>query len=374
MIPAGLLARGTVRSENVEPGYSVGDLFYVAFNHGTQPDDALRLQRRVFDRLRTLNELAGVTLVQRIPLLNTWTTDAGDADAASPTDSTLANYVSPEYFETLRIPITRGRGFASNEPEGNVVVSEATARRLWPNADPIGRRLKLSTSQAREPEFHEFVVIGVSRDVSTASAGRPDPAFVYLPTSAAGRYEILARSRTARRAAMDAVRAAVAGVDPHLALSLQMVGFDQLLRDQRLLTSTLAAFATGLAVLALALAAIGIYGVMGFLVERRLHEIGVRMALGAGRGGVVRMILRDGLRPVAAGGAAGLVLALAVSGVVRATLIAPSTPDLLFGVGPFDGMTFFAGPAAFVAIALAACVVPAYRAARVDPMVALRIE
>jgi ABC-type antimicrobial peptide transport system permease subunit len=170
------------------------------------------------------------------------------------------------------------------------------------------------------------------------------------------------------------MRTAIGGIDRRLLPSLHFVSLEQLAHAQQLLTSTLARFISVLAVLALALAAIGIYGVMNFIVARRVHEIGIRMALGATRSNVVRLMLGDGLRPAGWGGLAGLACALALSSVARAVLVAPESPDLLFGVGAFDVATFLIVCGVLTLAAFAAGALPAYRAAGVDPLTAVRSE
>jgi ABC-type antimicrobial peptide transport system permease subunit len=277
----------------------------------------------------------------------------------------------------MGIAIERGRTFTTPEREssGVAIVSASAARHFWPDADPIGRRLKMSTaSQGRAPEVHEVAVVGVARDVHTANASRPDPLFVYLPASDSEPSEILVRTAGAGSAAIGAVRTAVGSVDRQLLASLRIVSLDSLIREQQGLTETLATSAMLLAALALVLALIGIYGVMSFLVAQRVQEIGIRIALGARRGDVARLMLADGLRPVAAGAAAGLILAAGVSLVARAILIAPSSPDLLFGVGALDPVTLLAVCSVLGVTASLACLAPTLRATGIDPMTALRAE
>jgi macrolide transport system ATP-binding/permease protein len=374
LIVSGLLARGAVRSETINPGFAASDIFAVTFDHGGDPAGALDLQRRVFARLQSVDAVAGAAYVQRVPLLSTWTTAIGDAANSASTTTTLANYVSPEYFATMGVGIERGRAFSPRDGLDVAIVSDSTARRLWPAADPIGRRLRLLVSQNRAPDVREFAVVGVARDVRTANISRPDPMYVYLPTQASERYEILVRIRGPRGAAMDAVRAAVGADDRRVLPSLHLLSLEQLAHDQQLVTSILARFMSVLAILALALAAIGIYTVMNFIVARRVHEIGIRMALGASRSSVVGLVLGDGLRPVGWGGLIGLACALALSSAARAILVAPESPDLLFGIGAFDVATFIVVCSVLTLVALAASALPVYRAARVDPLTAVRSE
>ena len=375
LVSAGLLARGVARSESVDPGFAPARLFAVYFNHGTDPAGALRLQRQVFERVQSAPGVAAAAYVQRVPLLSTWSLPVVDADAPQHVENTLANYVSPGYFDTIGLSIERGRNFLEPEAEGNAIISAAGARAMWPNADPIGRRVRLSTSQSRVPDLHDFVIVGVAQDASTANISRRDPMYVYLPRRPTDRDEILIRTSGDRASALAVVRAEVGAVDRALLPALQLVGLDTYARSQTVLTETLSAVAAVLAALALLLASIGIYGVMNVLVAQRVREVGLRMALGATAGSVMRTMLADGLRPVIAGAGAGLLLAFGVSAVLRATtLLAPAAPDLLFGVDAFDPLTFLALCGVLAVSALTACAAPAYRATRIDPMAALRVE
>ena len=164
-------------------------------------------------------------------------------------------------------------------------------------------------------------------------------------------------------------------IDARLPTRLQIESFDNTpVRMQMLLPEALGTFAAALAALALTLATIGIYGVVAYLANRRVREMGVRIALGARRTDVLGLVLGEGLRPVAAGLIVGLAGAVILSAVVRSTLAAPETPDFLFGVGAFDPLTFAGLSGLVVAIAGAAALLPAWRATRVDPIVALRHE
>ncbi|HYM23417.1 MAG TPA: ADOP family duplicated permease [Vicinamibacterales bacterium] len=375
LVSAGLLARGVARSESNDPGFAESRVFAVYFNHGTDPAAALRLQQRVFERVQSAPAVASAAYVQRVPLAATWSLPVADADAPEHVEYTLANFVSPGYFETMGLSIERGRAFVEPEPEGGAIISAAGARLMWPNADPIGRRVRLSTSQARVPDLHDFVIVGVARDANTANISRRDPMYIYLPRRATDRGEILFRAAGDTTLALASVRAAVGGVDRTLLPALQVISLDTYARSQTVLTKTLSEVAAVLAAIALLLASIGIYGVMNVLVAQRVREIGVRMALGATAGGVVRTMLADGLRPVIAGIAGGLLLTFAILAVLRASvLLAPAAPDLLFGVDAFDPLNFLELSGLLVASALTASAVPAFRAARVDPMTALRVE
>jgi predicted permease len=375
LVSAGLLARAVARSESVDPGFAPARLFAVSYNGGSDPAAALRLQQRVFERVLAAQGVAAASYVQRVPLLSTWSLPVSDADAPDRVYYTLANYVSPGYFDTIGLSIERGRNFVESEAQGTAIISAAGARAMWPTADPIGRRIRLSTSQSRVPDLHDFVVVGVASDASTANVSRRDPMYVYLPKPPTDPAAILFRASGDRASALASVRAAVGGIDRALLPTLQIVSLELYARSQTVLTTALSAVATVLAALGLLLASIGIYGVMNILVAQRVREIGVRMALGATAGQVVRTMLADGMQPVLAGAAAGLLLTFGISGALHATLLlAPAAPDLLFGVDAFDPLTLLALCGVLAASGVAASLVPACRAARVDPMIALRVE
>jgi predicted permease len=379
LISAGLLVRGLLRSRTMDTGFESRRTFLVGGNYGTDPVKALALYRRMVERLRTLPEVRGLTVVDRVPMTGTWTPPVRvehRQGGGSVDDRTLANYVSPSYFETLGIPLLRGRTFTVRESEtgANVaVISESAARRLWTGEDPIGKRAKLDMNF--RGKWVEFEVVGVAKDVRTANLSRVDPAYFYLPTGLAQLNNILIRTGDDSKNALAAVRASLEAMDNNLAASIGLLNLeDGLVSKQRVLAETYARFASMLAALALALAGVGIYGVMSYVVSQRVGEIGIRMALGANGRDVVASIIRQGLRPVFFGAVLGLAGAAGVSSILKAVLIFPGSSDMLFGVSVFDPATFI-GLSCFLAlVALIASAIPARGATRVDPMVTLRYQ
>jgi ABC-type antimicrobial peptide transport system permease subunit len=221
----------------------------------------------------------------------------------------------------------------------------------------------------------EFEVVGVAKDVRYSSLTRIDLAHVYLPPKPGDMQAILLRTRGDARQTLADVRAAVREVDADLLPSLSVIGLEAgPLRFQRLQSEACTTFAAALAVLALLLAGVGIYGVMVFLVSRRTREIGIRMALGAAAGDVVRDVVFGGLRPVFAGMVVGIGAAAAASALLHSTLSFPGSADLLYGVSFYDPATFLCLSVFLLAVAALASALPARRAVNVDPMVALRYE
>ena len=377
LISAGLLIQGLRRSLTIDPGYETRRVFFVGLNTGPHPSPAL--QKRVIDRLESLPNVESVAISYR-PGTGTFTPpviiEGSRGSESSFPGGALGNYVSPGYFQTMSVPILWGRNFTRQEAESGAAVailSDATARRFWPGEDPIGKRFKLDLEFNNV--WHEFEVIGVAKDVRSANLTRVDPAYFYLPTHPdkyAG-YALLMRVQGDPREAVKAVRESLTAMDGTLQPQLFSLE-DGPIRIQKLLPQTLGIFVGVLACLALPLAAVGIYGVMAYLVSQRTREIGIRMALGATRRDVLSLILRQGIHPVMVGASLGLLLSVAASSVVHAFLVFPGSPDMLFGVSFLDPSSFVGLTCFLAGVALFASYIPARRAAKVDPMVALRYE
>jgi predicted permease len=280
------------------------------------------------------------------------------------------NFVAPGYFRTLGIPLLAGRDFADADADTGdggraarvAIVSRAMARRYWPGRDPIGRTLRVLGERT--------TVVGVAEDARYHSlADTPGP-YLYLaiaqnPVEAGlGSLSLLVRTAGAPAAVLPVVRRAVHDLDRKLPITgaetlAQHLG--ALLLPQRFAATLLNA----LGLLTLALAAVGIYGVVAYAVGRRTREIGVRMALGAGMGEILRLILGRGAVRIAIGLAAGLAAAAAITRLAA---------GFLYGVSALDPVSFGGAALLLGAVALAATWLPARRAARIDPAIALRSE
>jgi predicted permease len=380
LISAGLLVRGLLKSQAVDPGFETRSVFMVLFDRGVNQGDAVTLQKRAVARLTELAELRGVALVERFPMTGTWTppivAETGTGAPRGLPGQTLANHVSPAYFETLGVPIVAGRNFTQQESDRSAplaIVSESGARRFFPGDSPVGRRFKLDMNF--RGKFEEFQVIGVAKDVRTAQLSRVDPSYVYLTAAAAQLSGILIRTEGDAKNALAAVRGALEGVDRSIPPSLSTISLeDGPLRIQKLMSQAYTVFAVLLAGLALALAATGVYGVMAYLVSQRIREIGIHMALGARGSDVLKLVVGRGLRPVFASAALGLAGAAGVASLVRSMLVFPGNPDMLYGVSVFDPVTFIGLACFMAAVSPIASWVPARRAVRVDPLVTLRCE
>jgi predicted permease len=272
--------------------------------------------------------------------------------------------VTPDYFHLLGMPLLRGRLFNELDADKGpqvAVINEAFAKTYWPNQDPLGKRFKRTRSES--PWITVVGIIANARTESLAEAGVPK---IYLDLYQTGgkRLAIFVRGHLDAAAVPDEVREQVQSVDP----TLPVFGAQTLnetvsasLTERRFSMEMVALFA----LTALLLAGLGIYGVISYIVSERTHEIGIRLALGAEGRNILRMVLRQGLRLALAGTAFGLVGALIVSHLMT---------RLLYGVRPTDPLTFAGVALLLMGVALLACYIPARRAIRVDPLVALRYE
>ncbi len=378
---AGLLARGLVRSQAADPEFHTRDIYIAAADFGdADPTKAAESQRRLMDRLRDRPEIASVTLGER-PLGGTWTPPI---TVGNMHDRTLASYASDNYFDTLGIPLLRGRNFPPNNSNPHLaMISESTARRFFPNEDAIGKFIALDMDF--RGSMHSFEVIGIVKDVRYANLTRLDPSHVYLPAlspavaSTMGKFihshlDTLVRIPGDPKQALTAIDAISAAERDRIS-NLRLINLDDgAVKIQRMISQTFTMLAAILATLALMLAGVGIYGVVGYLVSQRTREIGVRMALGATTREIVSDVVLRGLRPVMIGAAIGVMCAAGLSAILHQTLVFPGSMDFLYGVPFYDPITFASLIVFVIGSAAAASAIPARRASRVDPALALRHE
>ena len=384
LVGAGLMIRSFVALQRIDPGFDPRGVVTLEVSvTGTaqaEPGRRAVLYPQILERFRALPGVRAAGAINHIPI-------AGDIwglpylvegrPIPRPGETPTATYraVMPGYFETMRIPILRGRDVAAGDTAdapGVVLVNEFLARRTWPGEDPVGKRIAFDGSDDN-PAW--LTVIGVVRNVVRAewSDEPEDEAYLALaqrPALMNSRHpqeayaSFVVRTDGDPAALAPSLRAAVRDLDPTLPVSAVQTMREVVWQANgraRFQTWLLAVFAAAAALLA----AVGIYGVMSYAVSRRSREIGVRMALGARPGEVLRLIVGQGMGVAAAGAAAGLAPALVLTRLMR---------SLLYGVPPTDLATYAAVGGGVLAIALVASYVPARRAARIDPAAALRAE
>jgi predicted permease len=367
VVAAGLLGRSLENLKWVDVGFDRENLAYASVS----PSRAGYSVERVGPYVdRVLDALARLPGVVRVSTVQTRLLSGGGNNGRvnlpghpwSDTNRTNLNKVGDGFFETMRIPLVAGRTIERRDMRPNaeaVVVDEIFAAKYFPNANPVGRRFGLSPN-----ENNRYEIVGVVGN-SLYNRLRTDAyPTVYEPYRPGGTIHFAIRTTMDAARLAEAVRKAVASIDPAVPLTefhTQTALIDRLLRTERLLGFLSGAFG----LVALALAAIGLGGLLAYAVARRTNEIGVRMALGAAAGDVVRMVLRDSLWMVAIGILMGLPCAYAITRILKTAL---------FGLEPFDPRTAVLSFSALLAVALVAAWVPARRAARIDPMTALREE
>jgi predicted permease len=385
VVGAGLLLRSFRNLTTVDAGFDAKDLvtFGVYLPTSTYSDGVRRAQFET-DLIRRLGQIPGVKDVSAMTgLPPNRSVNANDTEMEGvpngPTDPAqnvdYYNTTSVRYFETMKIPILKGRGFNSGDVGGPgvAVINEAFAKRFYPKSDPIGRRIRPMGPRVppgTPDTLPWFTIVGVAKDVKQGGLDQKVGTEFYFNVEQAphlnaftpAAFNFVLRTSRSADALMPAIQSTVRAMDPGLPV-VQLRSMDSVFGDsvsrQRFLSLLLAIFAG----VALLLAAIGTYGVLSYLVTERQREIGIRVALGASSGGIVRLVLRQGLSIAILGVAFGVVGALALARVTR---------SLLFGVSPTDPFTYVAVGLVIIGVALLACMVPAQRAMRVDPLVAIR--
>jgi putative ABC transport system permease protein len=274
--------------------------------------------------------------------------------------------ISPNYFHTMLVPLRQGREFADTDGPDSmpaVIVGENLARRFWPGDNPVGKRLKVGEGESMSSWL---TVVGVVSDVKYDWFNREPETVLYRSYRQAPIQHsyFVVRALGDPISLMSAVRAKIAGVDPAQPI-FEVNTLDRVITNSVLGLAYVAALMAIIGVIALVLSSVGVYGVISYSVTERTHEIGVRMALGAGRANVLRMVVARGV---------GLTLAGLLIGLPVSILLARLLSGLVFGVSATDMLTFCGVTVVLMSVAILACYVPARRATQVDPMVALRYQ
>lgn len=376
LIAAGLLLKSYSRLRSSDLGCITKNVLTIHFNlpeaKYKQPAQRINFFETLLERVRSIHGVQAVALVRAVPGAGYWG-DNGFAVAEHPPlpqgkgQYAMVRWADPGYFAALGIPLLRGQTFdekARLDGPLQVIISDSFARQYFPGEDPIGKHL---LTMGRRP----FEIVGIVGDTRFTIAKPPQP-MMYFPLylSFGGEKNVPNEATLALRSTRDVTSLAlpiqriVEQMDPELALS-DILTMDQLIGKSTLDASFDATLLLAFAVLSLTLATVGMFGVLSYIVAQRTTEIGIRMALGAQRSELLRLTLLDGLKPAGAG------LALGLAGAAGATRAISS---LLYGVEPLDVSVFAAVAVLLLAVAGMACLLPAWRASRVDPIVALRYE
>jgi len=382
LVGAGLMIRSFAALQSIDPGFNPRNILSMVVSvAGSKESPAERrgmFYRQLLEEVRALSGVESASGINHLPLAGDvwgWPFTIEGRPPSRPGESPGAIYriAMPEYFRTMGLPIVRGREISATDDEGApgvAIVNQRAAALYWPGEDPIGKRITFDNQKR-----NWLTVIGVSKDAVEGDwAEKPEPEvyqsalqnseFLGTPGSHIAYLTLVVRTAGNPGALAAAVRDAVWRLDRDLPVS-QVVTMDQVIseanaepRFEMLLLGVFAA-------VALALAAVGIYGVMSYSVSRRTHELGIRISLGASRGVVLRLVIGQGMALAVAGCAAGMVGALALTRLMT---------RLLYGVRPTDPLSFVAVGLLLVAIAGLATWIPARRATKVEPMQALRYE
>jgi predicted permease len=381
LVAAGLFLRTLRNLEDQDFGFERTHLLIAQIAPelaGYKPEQAPALNQHLVERLSSIPGVRSAALSEAPPVsFGSWSSSfsaSGYTPAPKEDMSTVLNRVSGQYFQTAGISIVAGRPITPADTVSSMkvaVVNEAIARKFFPNGDVIGHSVKIDIDTVAGP----WQIVGVARDTKAGNPRDNPERMIYLPLAqVAGKHgegiqdsfasTIVLRTEGDPTKTINELRGAVASIDPNLPILEVRTIQEQL--ETHMSQETLVSRLTGIfALLAVLLAAIGLYGVMSFNVVRRSNEIGIRIALGASGSGVQWMVLRESLALLAAGLVLGIPIALAAARLVRAQL---------YQMSPFDPVIFIGATAGIAAVTVLAAWLPARRAAAVDPMTALRWE
>jgi len=371
VLMTGLLITSVVKLMSVDRGFTTEQTVTAKIDlpRGSYADDQHRtaFYKEVLERMDRLPGVEHAAITSVLPLTgDSWGDLAritGDTRPWTLLPVESFRWVSPEYFSAIHLQVKSGQFFSQSQWGKNVaLVSEKTAKTLWPGRDPVGQQFTRGDPDNEKP----FTVVGVVADARTISLAKPDPMLIYVPywyrcDSAAG---LVVRTQQAPTETADAIRQTIWSVDKSVPVpEVRTLGglVADSVANQRFEMDLLLVFAVS----ALFLAGLGIYGVITYSVVQRHREIGLRIALGAQRSSVYGLVIRDGLLPVLAGAAVGVGLAFGSARLVS---------SLLFEVSPYDPALTAGAVSVLLAVGTAACLLPARRAAKIEPMQALRSE
>lgn len=373
LIGAGLMIRTFISFQRVNPGFRTENLLTMKlalpFKKYPKPEQQVAFYQQVIERVRGLPGVQGVGAVSDLPLAEGGVFSfiiEGRASASAQDDPVAVwRAINPDYFRTMDMRLRRGREFTEHDHPGAVeviVINETMAASFWPGEDPIGKRIQIYDMQPMP--WRE--IVGVVNDTKEAGLGAPTRPEIYVPFSQRPRaaMTLIAHTAAGPEQLAGAMRAAVQAVDPEQPV-YRVSTMEQFFSAEVAVPRATMFLMGALAVAALVLAAVGIYGVMAHAVTQQTHEIGIRTALGATQRDVLRLVVGQGMTLTLIGVVIGLVGAFALTRLMT---------SLLFGVSATDPATFTVIALLLTGVALFACYIPARRATKVDPLAALRYE
>jgi predicted permease len=363
LIAAGLLVRTLELAQSTDVRFDSKELVVLSMDLNALDHDQARataLRAQLAERLKNLPGIQSVSSAQIMPFAGR-RDDAIDLEGGESGLRVNANAVSPGYFQTLGIQLLRGRQFTEDDARSgssSAIVSQAMVNSFWANVDPLGKRFRDGDGKSHE-------IIGVVGDISSTHLGKLDGPLFYTTDSLTnlGAQSFVVRTIGDAKKSVSAIREAAHSVDEHASFTVEPL--EENIRHTLEPARTGAWFSGTISLLALIIAATGIYGVLSYRVVERTSEIGIRMALGAQSRDVLLFILLDGMKLAIIGTAIGVAAGIVVSRVLG---------SMMFGVASTDAITFAAVSLGALVVALLACYIPARRATNVDPLVALRSE
>lgn len=367
LVSGALLARGLVVARATDLGFEPSRVAYLAFSpqmNGYDADRTAALRARALDAVRAVPGVTAASLSTRLPLgpdinMNSFAVP-GHHQADDDGESVDTTYIGADYFTVMGIPMLEGRGFTEDEVANDrpvVVVNETFAKKYWPGQSAIGRAVHAGGLEQPAQQ-----IVGVARDHKVRTAGESPMPYVHVPYGRSRSIDLVVRTAGPAAAVVPALKQAVWALEPDAVFTAEGAATEAV-------EATLAPTRIGAAIigvvgaLALVLAAVGLYGVIAYSVSLRTREVGIRMALGAERGQVLRMVLGQGLRRALAGVAIGAVLAAGAASVLQ---------SMLYGVSTVDPLAYLAAIGVLLVVAVVANLGPALTAARVAPATAIR--
>jgi predicted permease len=364
LIGAGLCTRSLLNARSIDPGFDTQHVLIAQLDPGSlgySESKGKAFYQQLLERVEALPGVSSASLAGYLPLGTASQTQAFVIDQREiGIDLTSAG---PKYCQTMGMLLLRGRDFTAEDATASpkpVIINEAMARRFWSGQDPIGRRLGFPDDRSHRG----LIVVGVVKTGKYHTLSEDPQPFMYLPFDHRPRATLVVRTESDPRSLLAPVRREVQALDPNV------IPIDLETMKQYMALPLFPAHTTGLllgafGILALVLAVTGLYGVISYSVGQRTREIGLRMALGANRSDVLKLVLRHGMVLALAGVSLGVIVSLVAARVLS---------SLLYGIRPTDPTTYVSVSLTLTAVALLASYIPARRAAKVDPMVALRHE